>query len=51
MKDNGTYQNCFYEALMLKTRQIPERKLQINFPQNINTKVLNKAFAMESSNI
>ena len=35
MKENGTYQNCFYEAaisLMLKTRQISDKKTTNQFP-------------------
>ena len=34
MKENGTYQNCFYEAaisLMLKTRQISDKKTTNQF--------------------
>lgn len=35
MKENETYQNCFYEAaisLMLKTRQITDKKTPNQFP-------------------
>ena len=35
MKENGTYQNCFYEAaisLILKPRQIPDKKTANQFP-------------------
>lgn len=56
MEENGTHQNSFHEAtisLMSKLDKNIKRKENYNSIslKNINTKILNKILAMESSNI